>query len=144
MNSTVCKITPLVLEHTLTVLSPPGRIRCIYAVRANHYNAAFFFPPGTFYFGTAGWTEAAWNEKFIWGFYTRPAVGIKAQTFWSLVQCPIHSATHLERIILYIAFLYRFKANIMLPKSIFTLRKKVNIHHAGHLKNGLFPGPNHW
>ena len=41
----------------------------------------------------AGWTEAAWNEKFAWHFYTWPAVGIEPQTFWSWVKRSIHSVT---------------------------------------------------
>ena len=41
----------------------------------------------------AGWTKAVWNTKFAWHFYTWSALGIKPQTFWSWVQCPIHWAT---------------------------------------------------
>ena len=32
---------------------------------------------------TARWTEAVWNTKFAWHFYTWPALGIEPQTFWS-------------------------------------------------------------
>ena len=41
----------------------------------------------------AGWTEAVWTTKFALHFYTRPALGIKPQTFWSWVQRPIDLAT---------------------------------------------------
>ena len=34
-------------------------------------------------------TEAVWSEKFIWHFYTWPAMGIELQTFRSLGHCPI-------------------------------------------------------
>ena len=37
-----------------------------------------------------GWTEAVWNTKFAWHFYTWSAVGIKPLNFWSWVQHPIH------------------------------------------------------
>ena len=39
---------------------------------------------------TAGWTEAAWSEKFPWHFCTWPALRIAPETFWSLVQFHIH------------------------------------------------------
>ena len=42
---------------------------------------------------TTGWPEAVWNAKFAWHFYTRPALGIEPQAFWSWVQCPVHLAT---------------------------------------------------
>ena len=39
-----------------------------------------------------GWTEAVWNMKFDWHFYTWPALGIEPQTFWSWVQRLTHWA----------------------------------------------------
>ena len=41
----------------------------------------------------AGWTEAVWNTKFTWHFYTWSALGIEPQTFWSWVHRPIYWAT---------------------------------------------------
>ena len=46
--------------------------------------------PGTHY----GWVDQGGvNTKFAWRLYTWPALGIKPQTLWYWVQCPIHLAT---------------------------------------------------
>ena len=86
MVSACCTIyTPGIRTYSSTVSSPLGRIQlicCKYSRSLQFEILSFHQVPITH-----GCKEAAWNKKFVWHFYTWPAMGIEPEIFWYLNPC---------------------------------------------------------
>ena len=75
-------------------------------------------------FCSTKWAQASWNKTLARHFYTWQAIGIKAQSFWSWVQCLIHlpwctrpqnqSVQHLSFLLLNVIMHFNLEANCSL------------------------------
>ena len=93
----VCLYSDVPVSSALHNLHPWDWYSLLYGLVSSSENSVHFLQLMPFtiphFSSTIGWVaEAVWNVKFARHFFTRPAVGIEPQTFWSWVQHPIHWA----------------------------------------------------